>query len=196
MTPRKSLPRFGPAGIRRRAAIFWKSAAAPAFMPRGWRRASRICGSRVSTAPPNSSLTRPPAPGSWGLDDCRFEMDDVYALARPDESADAVVVSRLFMMLRARNRALGEIHRVLRAGGTCFLAEPRSPWRAAVPLYAMWAMVYLLALTGNAKPRCYGECRQPFVLSCEEFNALVASQPWSEVRRWQGRHYHYALCRK
>ena len=130
------------------------------------------------------------------LANCRFEGDDVHALSHPSESADAVLVSRLFMMLSDRAQALGEIHRVLRSGGACFLAEPRSPWRAAIPLHAMWAMVYLLALCGGTHPRNYGERRNPVVLTDAEFEALVASQPWSKVRRWQGRHYHYALCRK
>ena len=130
------------------------------------------------------------------LENCRFEHDDVQALVRPSECADAVLVSRLFMMLDRRAEALGEIHRVLLPGGACFLAEPRSPWRAAAPLYAMWAMVYLLALGGGAKPGTYGERRDPVILTSEEFATLVASQAWSEVRYWQGRHYHYALCRK
>ena len=130
------------------------------------------------------------------LANCHFERDDVHALARPSGSADAVLVSRLFMMLADRAQALGEIHRVLRPGGACFLAEPRSPWRAAIPLHAMWAMVYLLALGGGASPRSYGERRNPVVLTDAEFGELLDSQPWSEVRRWQGRHYHYALCRR
>ena len=130
------------------------------------------------------------------LENCCFERDDVHALSRQDGSVDAVVVSRLFMMLTDRAQALGEIHRVLRPGGACFLAEPRSPWRAAVPLHAMWAMVYLLAICGGANPRSYGERRKPVVLTDGEFASLVESQPWREVRRWQGRHYHYAVCRK
>ena len=130
------------------------------------------------------------------LANCRFERDDVHALSRASGSADAVLVSRLFMMLSYRAQALGEIHRVLRPDGACFLAEPRSPWRAAIPLHAMWAMVRLLSLCGGASPRSYGERRNPMVLTAAEFAALVGSQPWREVRQWQGRHYHYALCRK
>ena len=130
------------------------------------------------------------------LQNCRFERDDIHALAQPSGCADAVLVSRLFMMLAGREHALGEIHRVLRPGGACFLAEPRSPWRAAIPLHAMWAMVYLLALGGGASPRSYGECRAPVVLTDAEFAALVASQSWRRVRRWRGPHYHYAVCHK
>ena len=130
------------------------------------------------------------------LPNCCFERDDVYALSRPAGSADAVLVSRLFMMLSDRAQAIEEIHRVLRPGGACFLAEPRSPWRAAVPLHAMWGMVYALALCGGASPRSYGERRNPVVLTDTEFTALIGSQPWREKHQWQGRHYHYALCRK
>ena len=131
-----------------------------------------------------------------GLGNCTFERGDAYSLTRPDQCADAVLVSRLFMMLSEQARALSEIHRVLRCGGACFLAEPRSRWQAAAPLYAMWGMAYLLALGGGVSPRCYGERRNPVVLTGPQFGALVDSQKWQEVRRWQSPHYHYALCRK
>ena len=130
------------------------------------------------------------------LANCSFERDNVHTLSRLSESAEAVIVSRLFMMLSDRAQALGEIHRVLRPGGACFLAEPSSPWRAAIPLHAMWAMVRLLSFFGGASPCSYGERRNPVVLPDAEYAALVASQPWSEVRRWRGRHYHYALCHR
>jgi arsenite methyltransferase len=130
------------------------------------------------------------------LVNCRFEQDDIYALARADGTADVVVLSRLLMMLDDRARALSEVHRVLRPGGACFVAEPRSPFRAAVPLGAMWAMVYLLALGGGARPGSYGERRWPAIMDSPDFESLVNSRPWASVRCWSGRHYHYALCRK
>ena len=133
---------------------------------------------------------------SLALGNCRFERDDVHALARPDESADAAVLSRLLMMLEDRPRALREVYRVLRPGAACFIAEPRSRLRAALPLGAMWTMAYCLRLAGGPCPDNYGEPRWPAVLSAAHFASLVNRQPWEQVRCWSERSYYYALCRK
>jgi ubiquinone/menaquinone biosynthesis C-methylase UbiE len=73
-----------------------------------------------------------------GLDNCRFEQADVLTLRWRSAAFDAVVASRLFTILPERERALYEMFRVLRQGGRCFIAEPRSMLRAALPLHAMW----------------------------------------------------------
>ena len=130
------------------------------------------------------------------LPNCRFERDDILALSRPDGSADFVVLSRLLMMVGDRPRAMSEVYRVLRPGGVCFVAEPRSPTRAALPLVIMWAMIYLLALGGGTRPGRYGERRWPSVLNRADFRSLLNSQPWAEVQFWRSRYYRYALCRK
>jgi arsenite methyltransferase len=130
------------------------------------------------------------------LANCRFERDDVLALSQAGGSADVVVLSRLLMMVGNRPKALSEVYRVLRPGGACFVAEPCSPVRAALPLVIMWAMVYLLALGGGARPSSYGERRWPAVLNETNFEALMHSQPWTTVRCWRSRYYQYALCRK
>jgi arsenite methyltransferase len=130
------------------------------------------------------------------LSNCRFERDDILALSQPDGSADAIVLSRLLMMVGDRATALGEIHRVLRPGGACFVAEPCSPFRAALPLVIMWAMVYLLTVGGGARPSSYGERKWPGVMNAADFDALIHSQPWTSVRCWRSRYYQYALCRK
>jgi arsenite methyltransferase len=130
------------------------------------------------------------------LGNCRFEQDDILALSQTDGSADVIVLSRLLMMVGDRAQALSEVHRVLRPGGACFVAEPCSPFRAALPLVMMWAMVYLLTVGGGARPSSYGERKWPAVLKAADFDALMHSQPWTSVRCWRSRYYQYALCRK
>ena len=129
------------------------------------------------------------------LDNCRFEWGDVLALPRPAGAVDAVVVSRLFTILPEREGALAEMHRVLRPGGRCFLAEPRSRVCTAVPLRALWLLARLAACRG-AYRGAYLEPRRATVLAVDEFAALVRSQPWGQVQLWHDAQYHYAVCEK
>ncbi len=129
------------------------------------------------------------------LDNCRFEQGDVRHLARPTDSVDTVVASRLFTILPERERALAEMHRVLRPGGRCFIAEPRAACRGAAPLRILWLVAGLAALGGGGR-RAYREPRAATVLSVEEFGALIGSQPWGGVRCWHSAQYHYAVCSK
>lgn len=129
------------------------------------------------------------------LDNCRFERADVLALKWPREEFDAVVASRLFTILPERERALREMFRVLRPGGRCFIAEPRSVVRAALPLHAMWLTARLLGYCRET-PGSYREPRRVVVLSAVEFRALVESQSWESVEYRHDTWYQYAICRK
>lgn len=130
-----------------------------------------------------------------GLDNCGFERGDALALARPADSVDGVVLSRLFIILLEREAALAEVHRVLKPGGRCFIAEPRSALRAAVPLRAM-RMLASLSDFRDGRSTGYREPGAVSVLTSEEFRGLVRSQPWGGVRRWQDVWYQYAVCEK
>ena len=130
-----------------------------------------------------------------GLGNCIFEQGDASALERPSDSADAVVVSRLFFILSERERAISEIHRVLKPGGRCFIAEPRSALRASAPLRAMWVLAALSAL-GSKPYREYWEIEGATVLGAGEFRELIGSRPWRRERCWKDRWYQYALCEK
>ncbi|MDQ3013399.1 MAG: class I SAM-dependent methyltransferase [Acidobacteriota bacterium] len=130
-----------------------------------------------------------------GLDNCRFENADALEIGCPDKAFDTVVASRLFTILPEREQALGEMYRVLRRGGRCFIAEPRSLLRAAIPLHAMWLLARLAGFC-RENPGSYREPRQIAVLNASEFGALIASQPWSKVRRRQDAWYQYAICEK
>lgn len=131
------------------------------------------------------------------LDNCLFEEGDVRALPAPAASFDAVVASRLFIILPEREQAFAEMHRVLKPGGRCFIAEPRSALRATVPLRAMWLLAGLSALIGGRPaPLAYREPGRVDVMTAGEFDALINSQPWSFVRSWHDVWYQYAVCEK
>jgi len=129
------------------------------------------------------------------IDNCYFARADVLALSWPPASFEAVVASRLFTILPARERALAEMYRVLGDGGQCFIAEPRSMLRAAVPLHVMWLLARLIGFCRES-PGSYREPRRIAIMDGSEFRALISSQPWRKVRHWHDAWYQYALCEK
>lgn len=128
------------------------------------------------------------------LRNCAFAEGDARDLAYPDGSVDSLVVSRLFLVLPEREQVLAEMHRVLRPGGRCFIAEPRSALRAAAPLGALRLISRLSTAPG--RPKDHREPGKISVLDTNGFEALVDSQPWDEVRSWQDTWYQYAVCAK
>jgi arsenite methyltransferase len=131
------------------------------------------------------------------LSNCSFMRGDARVLPMPDASVDALVISRLFIILPERDRVLAEMYRVLKHGGRCFIAEPRSALRAAVPLRAMWVLKSLTSPFSNGKrPGAYLEPGRVSVMSAGEFEAVVASQPWNYTRCWRDTWYQYAVCEK
>ncbi len=129
------------------------------------------------------------------LNNCHFEWADVRSLRWPHAAFHAVVASRLFTILPERERALAEMHRVLQDGGRCFVAEPRSMFRAAIPLHAMWLVARVIGFCRES-PGSYREPRRIEIMPKEEFAALIASQPWRSVRHWRDAWYQYAICEK
>lgn len=126
-----------------------------------------------------------------GLSNCRFETDDVLELTHADESVDVVIAARLFTVLPDPPRAIAEMHRVLRSGGRCLIAEPRYAFWASLPLFAMWVIAGLARMNNG-----YREPSKATVLSPHAFKRLFAAQPWSRVRTWVDGRYQYALCEK
>ena len=126
-----------------------------------------------------------------GLLNCRFESDNVLDLTHADETFDVAIAARLFTVLPNPKRALAEMHRVLRPGGRCVIAEPRYAFWASLPLLAMWVIAGLTRMNNG-----YREPRKATVLSSQEFKGLFAAQPWRRVRTWQDGRYQYALCEK
>ncbi|HEX8679719.1 MAG TPA: class I SAM-dependent methyltransferase [Chthoniobacterales bacterium] len=125
------------------------------------------------------------------LQNCRFESDDVLDLSHSDGSFNLLLAARLFTVLPDQHRAVAEMHRVLRSGGRCIVAEPRFAFWASLPLRAM----RLLARLSGSSNRCR-EPQRAIVLSPREFRSLFSSQPWRSVKVWQDGRYQYALCEK
>lgn len=128
---------------------------------------------------------------SLGLNNCRFKSDNVLELSQPPESCDVLIASRLFTVLPHRRRAVAEMHRVLRPGGRCFIAEPRWAFWASIPLFAMWLLAGLTRFKNG-----YREPTRARVLSTREMNRLFATQPWRRIETWREGRYQYALCEK
>ncbi len=126
-----------------------------------------------------------------GLKNCRFHKDNVLKLSHQDESFDALIAARLFTVLPSQEWAVAEMHRVLRPGGRCVIAEPRYAIWASLPLFAMWLIAALTGMNNG-----YREPRKATVLSPEAFKRLFMTQPWLRVQTWHDGRYQYALCEK
>jgi ubiquinone/menaquinone biosynthesis C-methylase UbiE len=126
-----------------------------------------------------------------GLNNCRFQSDNVLELPHAGGSFDVLIASRLFTILPHRRRAVAEMYRVLRPGGRCFIAEPRYAFWASIPLFTMWMLAGLTHFKNG-----YREPSHARVLSTREMNRLFASQPWRKMETWQDGRYQYALCEK
>jgi arsenite methyltransferase len=129
---------------------------------------------------------------SRSLQNCTFAHGDVHALSDASNSIDAIVVSRLFLIVRNREAVLNEIFRVLRPGGRCFIAEPTSGFRTRIPLSCMW----LLSKLNSSPAGKYREPRQAEVMTAPDFFTLIHSQPWGAVDLKYDGWYQYAVCEK
>ena len=125
------------------------------------------------------------------LANCSFTRVNVQELPFTDCSFDALVASRLFTVVRDPIRVVAEIHRVLRPGGRCFIAEPRYALWASIPLFVMWL---LASITHSANG--YREPRTAKTFSSRAFEDIFAAYPWRRVKTWQAGRYQYALCEK
>jgi arsenite methyltransferase len=125
------------------------------------------------------------------LKNCQFLKANVLTLSESIAApVDAIVASRLLMVVSDRRQAMQEIFSSLRPGGRCFIAEPTSALRAAVPLCCMRLFA---RLNGHWSTR-FHESGRAAVLKQHEFQSLIASQPWSEVSLSQDDWYQYAVC--
>jgi arsenite methyltransferase len=124
------------------------------------------------------------------LKNCHFIKANVLALSESFAPVDAIIASRFLMVVGDRPQALQQIFSALRPGGRCFIAEPTSALRAALPLSCMWLYARLM---GDSSAR-FHESGRAAVLNHQEFRSLVGSQPWSSVSLWQDSWYQYAVC--
>jgi arsenite methyltransferase len=129
---------------------------------------------------------------SRSLRNCTFAHGDAHALPDASNSIDAIVVSRLFLIVANREAVLNEIFRVLRPGGRCFIAEPTSGFRTRIPLSCMWLLSKLTSTPAGK----YREPRQADVMNADDFSALIHSQPWGVIDLHYDDWYQSAVCEK
>lgn len=129
------------------------------------------------------------------VSNCRFERGDAQAISFPSESVDAVIASRLFTVLPEPQRVVHEIHRVLRPGGRCFIAEPRPHPIARVPLDLLWAAAGISRVFDRRRI-CYQEPVAPALMESAQFGGLIRSQSWYATSITSDRRYQYAVCIK
>ena len=124
------------------------------------------------------------------LSNCSFQRADAHSLPYLSSSVDAIVVSRLFLIVPDKEGIIREIFRVLKPTGRCFIAEPTSGFRTRLPLAVMW----LLARLTTSPAGKYREPQQADVMSRTAFNELVDSQDWETAELGFDGWYQYAVC--
>ncbi len=128
---------------------------------------------------------------SDGLTKCRFQHGDVECISACIEPVDAVISSRLLLVVGNRSAVMAEIFQVLKPGGCLFLVEPTANLKTQLPLAAMRLVTRFIhsahreTFPQNAK-----------ILSSLEFEDLVRSQPWSKVSIQMYGDYQCAVCHK
>jgi len=129
---------------------------------------------------------------SLQLHNCTFLEGDAQALDELAHSVDAVIVSRLFLIVPDKEAVLAEIFRVLREGGRCFIAEPTSSFTSRLPLSAMWLLARMTATPWKK----FCEPEQVEVMRPCDFLTLVQGPPWASVDIFHDDWYQYAICQK
>ena len=126
------------------------------------------------------------------LTNCHFQHADAHSLPYPTGSIDAIVVSRLFLIVPDKEGIVREMFRVLKPAGRCFIAEPTSGFRTRLPLAVMW----LLSRLTTSPAGKYREPQVADVMTRPAFEALVRSQPWGLADLHCDNWYQYAVCQK
>ena len=128
---------------------------------------------------------------SDALANCRFQQGDVESLSACVETVDAVISSRLLLVVTNRKALISEIFRVLKPGGRLFLAEPTANFKTQLPLSAMRLATRFM---GTARQRDSSQSAE--VLNARDFEDLIRSQPWSKVSIQMYGDYQCAICEK
>jgi arsenite methyltransferase len=126
------------------------------------------------------------------LQNCSFLEGDAQALPELDAPVDAVICSRLLLIVPDREAVLAEVFRILRPGGRCFLAEPTSTFKTRIPLLGMQLAAGVISRSGQINSGSH----KVEVLRQEDFCDLIHTQPWASVSIRSGSGYQYAVCQK
>ena len=175
----------------KRGATLIEIGCGPGFYSRQLaRRFPQIYATGVDRSESQVSRARRRAKGE-AIRNCAFERVNALQIPYEDARFDVLIASRLFTVLNDAERAVAEMHRVLKPGGRCFIAEPRYAFWASIPLFAMWVLARATH-AGNG----YREPHKATVYSKSEFAILFTAQPWKRVKAWRDGRYQYALCEK
>jgi ubiquinone/menaquinone biosynthesis C-methylase UbiE len=128
---------------------------------------------------------------SEALANCRFQQGEVECLSACAEAVDALISSRLLLVVANREAAIAEIFRVLKPGGRPFLAEPTATLKTQLPLSAMRLASCFMR---SRHPKTFPQTAE--VLAARDFKNLVHSQPWSSVSIHMYGDYQCAVCQK
>ncbi len=128
---------------------------------------------------------------SDALDNCTFQQGDVESLSTCVTAVDAVISSRLLLVVANRKALISEIFRVLKPGGRLFLAEPTANFKTQLPLTAMRIASHFIR-----SPRQGALLQTAEVLNSREFEDLARSQPWNNVSIQMYGDYQCAICEK
>jgi arsenite methyltransferase len=128
---------------------------------------------------------------SDALANCRFQQGDVESLSACVETVDAVISSRLLLVVTNRKAVISEIFRVLKPGGRLFLAEPTANFKTQLPLSAMRLATHF---TRSTRQRALPQTAK--VLTSRDFEDLIRTQPWGNVSIQMCGDYQCAVCEK
>jgi ubiquinone/menaquinone biosynthesis C-methylase UbiE len=122
---------------------------------------------------------------------CRFLEGDVGRLSSYVEPVDALISSRLFLVVANRGNVMTEIFRALKPGGRLFLAEPTASFKTRLPLSAMRFVNRLTPF--SHRPSAVQATK---ILTSQDFEDLIHSQPWSSASIRMYGDYQCAICQK
>jgi ubiquinone/menaquinone biosynthesis C-methylase UbiE len=128
---------------------------------------------------------------SDALTNCHFLEGDVECLSSYVEEVDAVICSRLLLVVANRLSVMTEMFRVLKPGGRLFLAEPTANFKTQLPLSAMR---FVTRLMPSSRRRTFPLNAE--ILTSRDFEELVRSQPWGKVSLQMYGDYQCAICEK
>jgi ubiquinone/menaquinone biosynthesis C-methylase UbiE len=122
---------------------------------------------------------------------CRFLEGDVEFLSAYVDPVDALISSRLFLVVANRATVMAEIFRALKPGGRLFLAEPIANFKTRLPLSAMR---FVDRLTPSSRRQAAALDTE--ILGSQDFKDLIHSQPWRSVSIRMYGDYQCAICEK
>jgi arsenite methyltransferase len=125
------------------------------------------------------------------LANCRFQQGDVESLSACVETVDAVISSRLLLVVANPKTVIAEMFQVLKPGGRLFLAEPTANFKTQLPLSAMRLVTHFMR---SARQKTSTQTAE--ILTSRDFEDLIRSQPWSHVSIQMCGDYQCAVCEK